>query len=231
MHAPDGAGAASIGSHVARPVHPPLPAITRGPPEGALRKRGHPQSQRFSGTNGSGDHLVPTVGHGEVANRREASRHQQPPAQQRRLMQTPSSGKKPPFRPPSRNPSRQSTGTLSEYASFLEKHHRYYERVRSTFPTARGEAVDRHAHCRPKAGDRPPWDASTRITREKSGLEFKFGRSNNSRPSDVAEEGRAAGEANGSVVEQLLEWVINTVWPTLSTLATVATLIWLHVDV
>ncbi|KAL1425156.1 hypothetical protein MTO96_019499 [Rhipicephalus appendiculatus] len=67
-----------------------------------------------------------------------------------------------------------------DYASFRERHRRYYDSIRHTFisnASSTSTCADRHANCKAshaasKHSERPPWDDSTKLSFAPEGFQF-----------------------------------------------------------
>lgn len=98
---------------------------------------------------------------------------------QKQLLKAVAPKQKAPFRPPSREPS--PLPALPDYASFRQRHLRYYDSIRHTFisnASSLGTCVDRHANCKAahaasKDSERPPWNDSTQLSFAPAGFQFQ----------------------------------------------------------
>ncbi|XP_075538036.1 uncharacterized protein LOC142572651 [Dermacentor variabilis] len=98
---------------------------------------------------------------------------------QKQLLKVLAPKQKAPFRLPSREPS--PLPALPDYASFRQRHLRYYDSIRHTFSSnasSVGTCVDRHANCKAahassKHPERPPWNDSTQVSFAPAGFQFQ----------------------------------------------------------
>ncbi|XP_049516611.1 uncharacterized protein LOC119437524 isoform X2 [Dermacentor silvarum] len=99
--------------------------------------------------------------------------------QRKQLLKAVAGKQKAPFRPPSCKPS--PLPALPDFASFRQRHLRYYDSIRHTFitdATSVGSCVDCHdnfkaAHVASKDSERPPWNDSTQLSFAPVGFQFQ----------------------------------------------------------
>lgn len=96
---------------------------------------------------------------------------------QKQLLKVGAPKQRAPFRPPSRDPS--PLPAPPEYASFRQRHLRYYDSIRHTFiSNTSSVGGDRHANCKTshaasQNSERPPWDDSTQVSFAPAGFQFQ----------------------------------------------------------